>query len=123
MHAAGIEEPTNAYTFTDLTVPDFRDAVQGFNCKLQYDQMAQYGSVGVRHLQQFADLADQPDTALRRYVYEIAEATQASEVQTNDNLKRLLVQHAEEWFGFIKAQGKNSFLKDWTKGSRYGRSE
>ena len=123
MHAAGIDEPTSVYTFADLTAPDYRDAIQGFNCEWQPHQMVQYGSVGVRHLQQFADLAEQPDTALRRYVFEIAHATAASEVQTKDNLKRLLLQHAEEWRGFINAQGENSFLKDWTKGSRYGRSE
>lgn len=123
MHAAGVDEPISVYTFSDLTVPDYRDAKQGFNCNWQQDQMVQYGSVGIRHLQQLADLAEQPETALRRYVFEIAHATDASEVETKDNLKRLLLQHAEEWRGFINAQGKNSFLKDWTKGSRYGRSE
>lgn len=123
MHAAGVDESTSVYTFADLTAPNYKDAIQGFNCKWQPDQMVQYGSVGTRHLQQLADLAGQPDNALRRYVFEIARATGASEQETNGNLRRLLVQHAEEWRDFISAQGKTSFLNGWTKGSRYGRSE
>jgi len=122
MHAAGVDEPTSAYTFGDLSVSHYTDAIQGFNCNWQPDQMVQYGSVGARHLQQLADLARQPESSLRRYVFELAEATGASEEETRDNLRRLLVQHAEEWRAFVNAQGKSNFLSGWTEGSRYGRS-
>ena len=123
MHAAGVEEPTSVYTFSDLTAPHYSKAILEFDGKWEKDQMVQYGSVGVRHLQQLADLAEEPDTKLRRYVFEIARATDTPELQTMDNLKELLLRHATEWRGFINAQGENSFLKDWMKGSRYGRSE
>ena len=122
MHAAGIDESPSVYTFANLSAPHFMDAIERFNGNCQRKLMMQYGSVGVRHLQQLADLAGHPDTALRRYVFDIARATGASEQETGDNLRRLLVQHAEEWNGFILAQGKASFLHCWTKGSRYGRS-
>jgi len=119
MHAASVTEPPTTYTFTDLSVPLYKDAILQLNCEWQ-PIMMQYGSVGARHFQQLADLAGQPNTALRRYVFEIARATSASEQETMDNLRKLLVQHAEEWRDFINAQGENSFLHGWTEGGRYG---
>jgi hypothetical protein len=82
--------------------------------------MVEYGSVGARHLQQFSELAEQPDDYLHRYVFEIARATGMEGQGTMNSLRRLLSKHAEEWNGFVCAQGENSFLKSWTKGGRHG---
>lgn len=122
MHAARVDEPSDTYTFADLTVINCAASIQGSK-PVRQGEMVEYGSVGARHLQQFADLAEQPDTTLRRHVFEIAHATDASEQNTLDNLRTLMVQHAEEWRDFVDAQGKHSFLNSWTKGGRYGRSE
>jgi 7-cyano-7-deazaguanine synthase in queuosine biosynthesis len=122
MHAACVDEPSATYTFADLTVRSYAAATPRSN-RVRPSEMVEYGSVGARHLQHLADLAGQPNTILRRHVFEIAQATDASEQNTLDNLRNLLVQHAEEWRDFIDAQGKHSFLNNWTKGGRYGRSE
>ncbi len=122
MHAARVDEPSTTYTFADLTVRSY-EAAAPKHSSVRPSEMVEYGSVGARHLQQLADLAERPDTTLRRYIFEIALATGASEQCTCDNLRRLLVQHAEEWRDFVDAHGKHSFLNNWTKGGRYGRSE
>lgn len=122
MQAARVDEPSDTYTFADLTVTNY-EAATPRSSRVRLSEMVEYGSVGARHLQQLADLAGQPDTILRRHVFEIAQATDASEESTRENLRKLLMQHAEEWRDFVDAQGKHSFLNNWTKGGRYGRSE
>ena len=123
MHAAGVEEPANAYTINDLTAATYEDAIpQADHIRLSHT-MVEHGSVGARHLQQLANMTELPDAALRLHVFEIARATGMSEQVTHDNLRKLLVQHAEEWRDFVNAQGQHSFVNAWTKGGRYGRSE
>ncbi|WP_197706356.1 hypothetical protein [Magnetospirillum sp. 15-1] len=85
--------------------------------------MVEYGSVGMRHLQHLADMANLPDNKFRVYVSEIAAATGATHQETLKNLRMLLRTHAEEWGVFLSAQGKESFLKNWMDGGRYGRFE
>jgi hypothetical protein len=123
MHAAGVNEPAEAYTFTDLTATCFKDAIPQGIRGWQRNTMVEYGSVGARHLQQLGNLAGQPDAALRLHIFEIARATGALEQDTRDNLRKLLVQHAEEWREFVSAQGKQSFISNWTEGGRYGRPQ
>lgn len=123
MQAAGVTEPSGTYMIADLTTARYEDAISRSNRTRPSHTMVEYGSVGVRHFQQLADLAERPDAALRPHVFEIARATGAPEQDTRDNLRKLLVQHAEEWRDFVSAQGQHSFIKSWTKGGRYGRSE
>lgn len=123
MHAAGVSEPASSYTISNLTAASYEDAIPRSNRMRPSHTMVEYGSVGARHLQQLADMAELPDATLRLHIFEIARATGASEQDTRDNLRKLLVQHAEEWRGFVSAQGQHSFIKSWTIGGRYGRSE
>jgi hypothetical protein len=85
--------------------------------------MAEYGSVGTRHLQQLADMADLPDTNLKVHAFEIARATGEAQDDVLKKLRNLLMTHAKEWRAFMAAQGEQSFLRRWTKGGRHGRSE
>lgn len=112
LHSVNIDEPGDTYTFADLTVSKFEDGIPGNNY-VRSSEMVEYGSAGVRHLQQITDLAVQPDSALRSYVFEIAQATNASEQDTSANLRKLLLKHSEEWRDFVNAQGKNSFINGW----------
>ena len=123
MHAAGVSEPADTYTISDLTVAEYKDAIPRSNRIRLSRTMVEHGSVGARHLQQLADMAELPDTALQLHVFEIARATCASEQDTRDNLRELLVQHAHEWRDFVNAQGQHSFINSWTEGGRYGRSK
>ncbi len=115
MHAAGVDEPTDAYTIGDLKAASYDDAVLQGDCKRLSKTMVEYGIVGARHLQQLAELAGLPDPALRVHVFEIARATGDSEQDTGYALRRLLVRHAEEWRDFVSAQGQRSFMGSWTK--------
>lgn len=123
MYAAGIEEPGDTYVVADLTIPQFSAALP---CKKKVRlsrTMVEFGSVGARHLQQLADMADLPDDALQVHAFEIARAIGAPQQETLEKLRKMLLTHAQEWRAFIAAQGEQSFIRNWTKGGRYGRSE
>lgn len=123
MHAAGVEEPVNAYTISDLTAATYEDATPHADHIRLSHTMVEHGSVGARHLQHVANMAELPDAVLRRHVFEIAQATGALEKDTRDNLRKFLVQHAEEWRDFVSAQGQDSFINSWMKVGHHGRSE
>lgn len=123
MHAAGVAEPADAYTISDLSVDDFNVAVPKRNDLRLSATIVDYGSIGARHLKQFADLASLTDAQLRPEAFEIARATGASEQLTLQSLRELLVQHKDEWRDFLSAQGNKSFINRWIGGGRYGRSE
>nr|WP_282565463.1 7-cyano-7-deazaguanine synthase [Paradevosia shaoguanensis] len=123
MHAAGIEEPDHTYIIADLTVPAFRDALPGREKVRLSRTMAEYGSVGARHFQQLADMANLPDAALNAHAFEIARATGEAQEDVLTNLRNMLLTHAKEWRAFMAAQGKQSFLRSWTQGGRHGRPE
>ena len=123
MHAAGIEEPQHTYVIADLTVSSFRDALPGTKKVRLSRSMAEYGSVGARHLQQLSDMADLPDADLKVHAFELARATGEPLDDVLQKLRSMLLTHAKEWRAFMVAQGEQSFLRSWTKGGRHGRSE
>lgn len=123
LHAAGITEKLDAYVISDLSAPDLHQALSCLPRKADRDIMTAYGSVGARHLQQLAEMADLPDSDLRAHAWEIAEATGAGYAETLGKLKVLLMTHAQEWQAFLSTQGEQSFLKSWMEGGRYGRPE
>ncbi len=118
LHAANVNEPADTYTVGNLTSACYNDAIPRSNRNRLRHTMVEYGSVGARHLQQLADVAELP-AVLRPHVFEIARATGASERDTRNSLRKLLLKHAEEWRDFVSCQGKHSFIKNWTKGGRY----
>jgi hypothetical protein len=123
LHAAGISEAPSTYIVYDLAAPNACDALSVIPDKADQEIMAEYGSVGARHLQHLADMADQPDDTLRTYASEIASATGKTYEETLKQLRTMLLTHAKEWRAFLAAQGAQSFLKSWMDGGRYGRSE
>lgn len=123
MHAAGIDEPGNTYVIANLTVSAFADALPDKKKVRLSHTMAEYGSVGARHLQQLANMADLPDADLKVHAFEIARATGEAQDDVLKNLRNMLLTHAKEWRAFMAAQGKQSFLRSWTDGGRHGRSE
>ena len=123
MHAAGISEKPGTYVISDLSASDVNEALSVLPQKADRDIMIEYGSVGARHLQQLADMADLPYGELRAHVSEIAAATGTDYEETLGKVRALLVTHAQEWRAFLSAQGQQSFLKSWMEGGRHGRSE
>ena len=123
VRAAGVDEPADRYAIGDLTMERYEDAIPRHGGMRLSSTMVEYGSVGARHLQHLADIAERSDMEFRPYVFEIARATGLLEQDTVEVLKRLLLQHAAEWHEFVSALGGHSFIGNWTKGARYGRYE
>ncbi len=123
IHAAGLTEPLDTYTISDLTANRYVDAIPRVGRVRLSRTMVEYGIVGARHLQQLADMAECPGANLRLYGFEIAQATGLLEQDVSKALKQLLLQHAGEWRDFVRAQGQHSFIGHWTKGASHGGSE
>ena len=123
LHTVAVTEMPDTYVVSDLSATNVTEALSVIPRTADRNIMAEYGSVGARHLQHLADMAILPDDKLRVHVSEIAAATGAPLQETLKNLRTLLVTHAEEWCAFLAAQGEQSFLKSWMEGGRYGRSE
>lgn len=123
LHTAGVNEAPGTYIVFDLAAPDAGQALSIIPQKADRDIMVEYGSVGARHLQHLADMADLPDDSLRVHASQIAAETKATYEETLKRLRTLLVTHAEEWRAFLSAQGENSFLQSWMDGGRHGRFE
>lgn len=123
LHAAGVTERSDNYVISDLTVATVDAALSPVSQKVDRDIMIEYGSVGARHMQHLADLAEQPDDALRLEASEIAEALGEPYQYILKNLRQLLVTHANEWRAFRASQGEQSFLHTWMDGGRYGRPQ
>lgn len=123
MHTAKVAEPADTYLFSNLLVARYEEAaLQNRGVRLS-GTMVEYGIVGVRHLQQLADMSTLSATALRPHVCQIARSTYASEEFTHRALKRLLQQHGEEWLDFVGAQGRRSFITKWAKVGHHARPE
>ena len=115
MHTARVIEPASTYLISDLSAARYKDAtLQNGRVRLS-STMVEYGIVGVRHLQQLADMSTLSATALRPHVCDISRAIYASEEYTRTALRRLLQQHGEEWIDFVSAQGRRSFITKWAK--------
>ena len=120
MYAADVDEPAGTYVISDLTRSCYKESMPRHGCSRLSRTMVEYSCVGARHLQHLADMAELPDRALRPYVFDLARATSMSEQDTGEGLRRLLLQHALEWRAFRRAQGRHSFIENWTKGARHG---
>lgn len=116
LHTAGVEEPAGTYVIEDLTASDVNEAMSAIKDENDRKSMIDYGSVGARHFQQFADKAAASDDDLFVYALEVAEATNSTPEDTLKNLRMLLSAHAQEWQSFLSAQGKKSFLHKWMDG-------
>lgn len=120
LYSAGVEESDDVYVVSDLGVKSLSSALTNIKRNTDKKVMVEYGSVGIRHLQDLADMANQSDEELRVHASEIAAATGAAYAETLDNLRNMLLMHAEEWRLFLSAQGEESFLREWLDGGRYG---
>lgn len=123
MHTVRVIEPANTYLISDLTAARYGDATPRNRPVRLSRTMIEYGIVGVRHLQQLADMSTLAAKSLRPYVFDISRATHASEECTCRALRRLLQQHKEEWIDFVSAQGRRSFIAKWAKVGHHARPE
>ncbi|SMF34047.1 7-cyano-7-deazaguanine synthase (queuosine biosynthesis) [Azospirillum oryzae] len=120
LHAAGVNDAPNNYVVSNLGASDVIKALDSVSRKADRELMINYGSVGARHFQKLANMANWTDDDLRVHVSEISTALGADYKETLKNLRSLLATHAEEWHSFVAVQGRDSFLMSWTQGERYG---
>jgi hypothetical protein len=121
LHTAKVVEPGETYVVSDLSCADVGSALGDITDDADRNIMIEYGSVGARHLQHLAEMADLPDTALRPFASQIADATGEAYEQALLNLRMMLMTHAKEWRAFVSAQGDETFLKSWMDGGRNDR--
>lgn len=120
LHAAGVREPDDAYTISNLKTERFSEALPTQNSFQATATLHDYGYMGARHLQQLADFAAEADARLKPYAFELADALGTSMDGVQSQIRALLRCHSEEWQAFAAAQGEQSYLNLWTKGGRHG---
>lgn len=123
LHAAEVVEPKDTYVVSNLSTANVEAALESITTEADHDIMIEYGSVGARHLQHLAEMAELPDAVLRPFASQIAAATGEAYEQTVRNLRMMLMTHAKEWRDFLSAQGDESFLKSWMDGGRHDRAK
>lgn len=121
LYAAEVVEPNDTYVVANLAAVEIEGALSKISNDADRDIMIEYGSVGARHFQHLAEMAELPDTALRPFASQIAAATGEPYEQTLRNLRLMLMTHAKEWRAFLSAQGDGSFLRSWLEGGRHDR--
>ncbi|MBB4123636.1 hypothetical protein GGR30_003584 [Martelella radicis] len=121
LYAAEVTEPKDTYVIADLAAAEIEAALSKIADDADRNIMIEYGSVGTRHFQHLAEMAELPDTALRPFASQIAAATGEPYEQTLRNLRLMLMTHAKEWRAFLSAQGDGSFLRSWLDGGRHDR--
>lgn len=121
LFAAEVTEPHDTYVIADLAAVEIEAALSKISDDADHDIMIEYGSVGARHFQHLAEMAELPDTALRPFASQIAAATGEPYEQTLRNLRLMLMTHAREWRAFLSAQADGSFLRSWLDGGRHDR--
>jgi 7-cyano-7-deazaguanine synthase in queuosine biosynthesis len=115
LYKANIEEPADTYVIQDLTVPHANQAMTAVRPKY-IRSMLSYGIAGVRHFQQFADMARLADESLELHSAELATAMNLPATETLQNLRMLLTAHDKEWNTFLSSLGQKSFLLNWMDG-------
>lgn len=104
------------YLWNNLSVDKLADAVEGLpirNGTTKNDRdIALGGVLSHTQLAQFADELDGSATFLQA-VYELSRAVQLDEKSTSDRLKRLLVQHRQEWRTFLAALPAHSWVRQY----------
>jgi hypothetical protein len=121
LHAAGIDEPAEAYVWENLSAPEFKSgAAPAFNPKLNTGRQREYAIAAVLHLEHMAELNQSPVHAetLAHNTYLLAQSIGHPLPEVTDALNRVLDQHRNEWNSFKTSIGADSFMADWFAGER-----
>lgn len=115
VHAAGLNERSDAYVVTDLSAATLDEAVDKSFQKLTR-AFREYAIAGVLHMDHLADMAE-ADAApiVKRHAILIAPALNLSPEETEKRLSALLSKHAHEWKNFLGSLGAKSFIKEWVQ--------
>ena len=115
VHAAGLTEPTDTYVWERLDASTFESgAAVGFD-KIT-PALREYAIAGTLHLDHLAGLSRSSRHAglLHRHAIHIALTLGLPPQDTEEQMRRMLDQHAAEWADFVVSLGPNSFITKWT---------
>jgi hypothetical protein len=121
VHAAGLQEPNEAYVWENLSANTFNTgAAASFEKKKITNAMREHAIAGTLHLDHLAGLLDTPanTSTLNLVSFQLSGALGLSEAEVRRKLDRLLRQHSREWQNFMSSLGQNSFLADWALSAR-----
>jgi Queuosine biosynthesis protein QueC len=114
VHAAGAEEPQDAYVWENLKAPTFEEgASRDFNHIT--DALREYALAGALHLEHFSSVRESDHYGLlkRRAQNELAQSLAESRHVVAKGFDRLLQQHTKEWSAFTEELGEGSFVRKW----------
>jgi 7-cyano-7-deazaguanine synthase in queuosine biosynthesis len=116
VHAAGLTEPPETYVWENLGALSFSDgAASSFPEKKKMGRMREYAIAGALHLDHLASLRSSPASAtmLGLNAFQLGRALGLTETDARAKLDRMLVQHQQEWKGFVGSLGPSSFIWRW----------
>ncbi len=114
VHAAGLNEPPENYVWESLKAAIWEEGVAkdfgSFTPALR-----EYSIAGVLHFEHLAAILEsvQYELIKRRRTNELARSLAVSPLVVEQNLDRLLQQHAMEWSAFTYDLGPESFVRQW----------
>jgi hypothetical protein len=116
IHAAGVSEPKITYVWEELGAPTFRQgAAPSFPKRKITEKLRHYAIAGCLHLDHLAALptSSANHLSLDLHAFQLSQTLTLSESEAHIKLRRLLVQHGNEWKSFVQSLGRNSFIADW----------
>jgi len=117
VHAAGLQEPREAYLWEKLDAPLFEDgAVGSVPDNKKQGRMRHYAIAGALHLDHLASLRSSTANAgmLKLSGFQLSRALGIAETEARTGLDRLLAQHETEWKSFRESLGDSSFVTQWS---------
>lgn len=114
VHAAGLTESADRYVWGNLGAATFEaGAAQGF-AKIT-PALREYAIAGTMHMDDLAALADSPrhESLIKRHAAQIAQPLGLSNEEAEIKLNSLLRRHRDEWHGFMKSLGPDTFIRQW----------
>lgn len=115
LHVAGVEEPSDAYSWENINAPDLHSAAPiKYKDKLgpAIEGYAIAGTLHLTHLARLRSSYDYSDIATR-HAREIADATGSDQAGVKRWLDEFLRRHEEQWRSFLATLDAGSFVKQW----------
>lgn len=115
VHAAGLSEDPETYICSDLTAGTLEAALDKDFTRLNR-AFKEYALAGILHMDHLADLA-KPDARpqIRRHAAILGPAMRIGASVAEERLTALVGKHAEEWKGFVRSLGPDSFVRQWSR--------
>ena len=117
VHAIRRTEDEQTYVWENLSAAKFEaGAAKGFSKNKPQGALYEHAVAGILHLDHLASLQQSQTNQilLNRQIFQLSQALDISEKETQQKLKRLLTQHASEWNNFVESLDPHSFVAQRT---------